>query len=167
MQAVGLRPSEKDFPVTLTDVSLVDILGDTARDGRLRGLLAPHPTERTWTRLRSTDDLDLWLISWPPGTRTDWHDHGSAAGAFTLLEGALVEHSWDGALRLSDLAAGHMRAFGPGHVHDVRNVSGRPALSLHAYTPRLETMTRYRFLGDRVEVQGVDILGVAIAGEEW
>jgi hypothetical protein len=33
---------------------------------------------------------------------------------------------------------------------------------LHAYSPRLETMTRYYFLGDRVEV-----LGVEKAGEGW
>ena len=42
------------------------------------------------------------------------------------------------------------------------SASGAPALSLHAYTPRLETMTRYRFLGDRVEA-----LGVETAGERW
>jgi hypothetical protein len=35
-------------------------------------------------------------------------------------------------------------------------------VSLHAYSPRLETMTRYRFLGNRVEA-----LGVERAGEEW
>jgi hypothetical protein len=44
----------------------------------------------------------------------------------------------------------------------VRNTSDRPALSLHAYAPRLEMMTRYRFHGDRVEV-----LGVEKAGESW
>ena len=143
--------------MTLTDVPLVDLLHEGARDRRLRNLLTPHETERTWTRVRTTRDLELWLISWPPGTHTDWHDHGSASGAFTVLDGTLVEHSWDGALRLRDLAAGQTRAFGAGHVHDVWNVSGQPALSLHAYTPRLLSMTRYRFLGDRVEVAGTQV----------
>ncbi len=36
------------------------------------------------------------------------------------------------------------------------------ALSLHAYSPRLTTMTRFRFLGDRLEA-----LGVEQAGEGW
>ena len=147
--------------MTLTDTPLVDLLHESARDRRLWDLLTPHESKRTWTRVRTTRDLELWLISWPPGTCTDWHDHGSATGAFTVLGGALVEHSWDGALRLRDLAAGQTCVFGSGHVHDVRNASDQPALSLHAYAPRLESMTRYRFLGDRVVVTGIQSAGVA------
>ena len=44
-----------------------------------------------------------------------------------------------------DLFAG--KAFAAGYAHDVRNPNFRPALSLHAYSPRLTTMTRFRFLG--------------------
>jgi predicted metal-dependent enzyme (double-stranded beta helix superfamily) len=62
---------------------------------------------------------------------------------------------------LRDLGKGDVRSFGAGHVHDVRNVSSERALSLHAYAPRLETMTRYRFLGDRVEVVALEEAGVA------
>ena len=143
-------------------LSLVDALRDhTAVLSRL-DLLDHHPTERSWRKVRSTPELELWLISWPPGSATDWHDHGPSAGAFTVLRGALVEHSWHGALRIQDLGPGDARAFPAGYVHDVRNTSDRPALSLHAYGPRLETMTRYRFHGDRVEV-----LGVEKAGENW
>ena len=37
-----------------------------------------------------------------------------------------------------------MRAFGPHHVHDVRNSSaGSVAVSVHAYSPPLSAMTRY------------------------
>ena len=50
-----------------------------------------------------------------------------------MVRGGLVEHCWDGVLQLS----------------------------LHAYAPRLETMTRYRFLGDRVEAVAVEEAGVA------
>lgn len=148
--------------MTLTAVSLIDTLRHAAADPDLPHALSPHPTERSWTRVGSADDVELWLISWPPGTRTDWHDHGSAVGAFTVLQGRLVEHSWNGALRLRGLAAAEIRAFGAGHVHDVRNAATERAVSLHAYAPRLETMTRYRFLGDRVQV-----LGVEKAGEVW
>jgi quercetin dioxygenase-like cupin family protein len=141
---------------------LVNALRDHAADLSILDLLDHHPTERSWQRVRSSADLELWLISWPPGSRTDWHDHGPAAGAFTVLRGGLVEHSWRGALRLHDLGPGDSRAFPAGYVHDVRNTAEVPALSLHAYSPRLETMTRYRFLGDRVEA-----LGVEKAGESW
>lgn len=141
---------------------LLEILRSHADDADLLHLLDHHPKERSWLRLPSTDNLELWLIAWPPHSRTDWHDHGPAAGAFTVLQGSLVEHSWHGSLQLSDVGPDDARAFAAGHVHDVRNASAEPALSLHAYSPRLETMTRYRFLGDRVEV-----LGIEKAGEGW
>ena len=133
-----------------------------ATDPDLPRLLDPAPSERTWRRLPSTDDVELWLIAWPPGASTDWHDHGAAAGAFTVLRGHLVEHTFRGGLQLVDHAVGEGRAFPAGHAHNVCNESDQPALSLHAYSPRLTTMTRFRFLGDRLEV-----LGVETAGEEW
>lgn len=148
--------------MSIAVMPLLDTLRARAADRALLERLADHPTERSWVRLHSSEDLELWLIGWPPGSRTDWHDHGPAAGAFAVLRGALVEHQWSGALRLRTLRAGDARAFEAGHVHDVRNVAGTPALSLHAYSPRLEIMTRYRFFGDRVEV-----LGVEKAGQGW
>jgi quercetin dioxygenase-like cupin family protein len=148
--------------MTTTALSLLDTLAHHAADPQLHRLLTPHPTERTWRRILATHHIELWLISWPPGASTDWHDHGSAQGAFTVVEGRLREHSWDGALRLRDLAGGDARTFDASHVHDVRNASASSALSLHAYAPRLETMTRYRFHGDRVEA-----LGIERAGERW
>ncbi len=143
-------------------LSLLDILRDRAEDPDLLHLLDHHPTERSWLQLQSTDDLELWLISWPPGGTTGWHDHGSSAGAFTVLQGSLLEHTWRGALKLHDVGVGDSRAFAAGYVHVVGNASAQPALSLHAYSPRLETMTRYRFHGDRLEV-----LGIEKAGEGW
>ena len=148
--------------MTIAVLPLLETLRDRAVDPDLLHRLDHHPTERSWLQLPSTDDLALWLIAWPPGSGTDWHDHGSASGAFTVLRGSLMEYSWQGALQLHDMRAGHSRAFAAGHIHDVRNTSAEPALSLHAYSPRLETMTRYRFLGDRLEV-----LGVESAGQEW
>ena len=32
-------------------------------------------TERTWHRLDATEHLEIWLIAWPVGTSTGWHDH--------------------------------------------------------------------------------------------
>jgi quercetin dioxygenase-like cupin family protein len=147
---------------SLAVLPLLETLRDHADDPDLLDLLEQHATERTWLRLQSTPELELWLISWPPGARTDWHDHGTSSGAFTVLTGSLVEHSWDGALRLFDLGPGDARAFAAGHAHDVRNATDEPALSLHAYSPRLTTMTRFTFLGDRLRV-----LGVEKAGEGW
>lgn len=147
---------------TLAVLPLLETLREYAADPDLHDLLNPHPTEREWTRLLSTDDLQLWLISWPPGASTGWHDHGTASGAFITLRGALVEHTWDDDVQRLDLAAGDSRAFSSGHVHEVRNESDRPALSLHAYSPRLTTMTRYEVSSGWLVATGVER-----AGEAW
>ena len=82
-----------------------------ATDPDLPRLLDPAPNERAWQRLSSTEDVELWLIAWPPGASTDWHDHGVAAGAFTVLCGQLVEHTFRGGLQLVDHAAGEELTF--------------------------------------------------------
>ncbi|WP_028657079.1 cupin domain-containing protein [Nocardioides sp. J54] len=146
----------------LAVLPLLEVVRGHAADPDLPHLLERDPHERTWTRVLATDAYELWLISWPPGAATDWHDHGSSSGAFTVLEGRLTEHTFDGGLQLVDLSVGDGKAFGAGYAHDVRNETDRPALSLHAYSPRLSSMTRFRFRGDRLEA-----LGVERAGEEW
>src|SRR3954454_5202717 len=146
-------------PMTIAVMPLLDTLRARAGDRALLEQLGDHPTDRSWMRLHSSDDLELWLIAWPPGSATDWHDHGAAAGACAVLRGSLVEHQWRGGLQLNPLRAGDARTFDAGHIHDVRNDGATPALSLHAYSPRLEIMTRYRFRGDRVEVLGVEKAG--------
>lgn len=56
--------------------------------------------------------------------------------------GVLEEHH-DGTAEA--VGAGTVRTFGPGpgYVHDVRNTSAGPAVSVHAYSPPLTEMTRY------------------------
>jgi quercetin dioxygenase-like cupin family protein len=147
---------------TIAVLSLLDTVRHHAQDPDLLHVLDHHPIERSWLQLPSTNDLELWLISWPPGASTGWHDHGPSAGAFTVLRGSLLEHTWQGALQLHHVGVGDANAFTAGFVHDVGNAAPEPALSLHAYSPRLETMTRYRFHGDRLE-----ILGVEKEGESW
>lgn len=146
----------------LAVLSLLEVVREYAADPDLNYLLDPDHPERSWLRIHSAEEYEVWLISWPPGATTDWHDHGSSSGAFTVLQGSLVEHTFDGGLKLNDLDAGDAKAFGAGYAHDVRNESDLPALSLHVYSPRLSTMTRFRFRGDRLEV-----LGVERAGQEW
>ncbi len=53
-------------------------------------------------------------------------------------------------------------AFNSEHIHDVRNLGTTPALSVHAYSPRLTTMTRYQLVDGRLEIDGIER-----AGEGW
>ena len=114
-------------------------------------LWRPHvrfdPARRWSMRLHADDDLDVWLISWTPDQSTALHDHGGSAGVLTVVDGGLTEltvapkdlHR----LLRHELALGQVRTFGPRHIHDVVNTGAAPAVSVHAYSPPLRSMTYY------------------------
>jgi hypothetical protein len=89
----------------------------------------------------------VWLLSWLPGQRTGFHDHGESAGAFTVGYGALRERTAPGRRPGPSVPVprGQVRSFGPWYVHDVINASVQPAVSVHAYSPPLTTMRRFEF----------------------
>lgn len=140
----------------LTVLPLLEALRDFARDPDLLELIEAPAEGREFLLLQRTDDLELWLIAWAPGASTGYHDHGTATGAHTVLEGALVEYNVDGGLQLADLVPGESRAYAAGHVHHVRNASDAPAVSVHAYSPRLDAMNHYDFRGDRLVLVGAE-----------
>jgi len=132
------------------------------RLGQIAGAVAaqPHrwsevlrfdPGRRWYRRLELADDHEVWLLTWLPGQSTGFHDHGRAAGAFAVARGQLSERTVEaeplaGArprVRHRTVRAGGIRSFGTQHVHDVTNVSGEPAVSVHAYSPPLTAMRRY------------------------
>jgi hypothetical protein len=92
------------------------------------------------TRLAWTAGLELWLVEWAPGTVTPVHDHGGAVVALTVLDGTLVEDCLDATIwttcRRTTFRAGTAVAFEPGHVHRLAAGGGRPAASVHAWSPR-------------------------------
>ena len=51
------------------------------------------PAHRWYQRLLREDDQEVWLLSWLPGQRTGFHDHGRSAGAFTVVQGCLRERT--------------------------------------------------------------------------
>lgn len=112
--------------------------------------------ERTWIRVQHGEDADIWLITWPAGSSTGWHDHGTAAGAFVVLEGQLTEYVWSGVATATTLQSQGVREFGGSHIHDVINHGVRTAVSLHAYAPSLSAMTRYELVRGRLQVTSVE-----------
>lgn len=101
------------------------------------------PDERWHVRLHHDADVDVWLISWTEEQGTQLHGHGGSSGAFTVVAGELEELVWDPAARDLDETTrtrGDVVAFGPGYVHDVRNVRPTTAVSVHVYSPPLERM---------------------------
>jgi cysteine dioxygenase type I len=123
-----------------------------------RGLLDRCPVddrERTWLRLPTGPDVAAWLLRWPAGTSTGWHDHvgpdgEGVRGVFTVLAGELSEAWWTGrSVVRRRLAPGALRSFGANHVHDVAAAGDAPAYSIHVYSPQLEAMRSYRIDDER------------------
>ena len=114
------------------------------------------------------DDLaaaQVWLLTWLPGQGTPLHDHGGSAGAFAVAGGVLTEdvvggRPGDVREAATELWAGRVRPFGPHHVHRVTNRGTLPAVSVHAYTPRLSLMNSYRLEGGTLLRTGTEKAGV-------
>ena len=126
--------------------SLADVVLTVAGDARLwREHVRFDRGSRYWHRLASLPDADLWLLTWLPDQQTDLHDHGEASAAFTVVSGSLEEVRVSDGRRVSrSLTRGQVSWVPAGAVHDVGNrggASGGPAISIHAYSPQLTTMT--------------------------
>ncbi|MEV5597885.1 cysteine dioxygenase [Streptomyces sp. NPDC052496] len=163
------RPAATGGP---SAAELLDFARRTSADAALVASLPLDPEGRTWIRLDGPGGSEAWLIGWPPGTGTGWHDHGGSYGAFAAAAGELTEQSlaaqlptegWkilelaDGVDRQRKLAGGRGRAFGPHHVHQVLNLSeDTHAVSVHAYYPPLPLMRRYSRTGPVLRLEEVE-----------
>jgi predicted metal-dependent enzyme (double-stranded beta helix superfamily) len=138
------------FPATRAPVGqaqLAQIARRTASDpGQWISLVRYDPGRRWYLLLAQDGEHEIWLLSWLPGQQTGFHDHGPSAGAFTVARGRLRERAAPGGrpeVPGRVLAPGAVRSFGPEYVHDVRNESARPAVSIHVYSPPLTSMRRF------------------------
>jgi predicted metal-dependent enzyme (double-stranded beta helix superfamily) len=140
-------PSNALDPAQL--MSFTTFLADEIRAGAYA--VEFNDQTRWHQRIYRDQRVDVWLISWLPTQCTQLHDHGGSSGAFTVVTGELSEASY---VRHGDPLREHVRSagatigFGPHYVHDVRNLSDVPAVSIHAYSSRLTTMNFYDADGD-------------------
>ncbi|RAJ65761.1 hypothetical protein K376_00027 [Streptomyces sp. PsTaAH-130] len=167
--------SPSTSPATGSAPTQADLLAFVRRTAADTGLLASLPLDpegRTWVRLEGPGGSEAWLIGWPPGTGTGWHDHAESVGAFLTASGELKENSlaarlptdgWktleltDGVDRERRLPAGRSRVFGHHHVHEVLNESpDRHAISVHAYYPPLPRIRRYSRSGQVLRLEQVE-----------
>jgi predicted metal-dependent enzyme (double-stranded beta helix superfamily) len=136
----------------LSQARLQQIVTDLAvSDQQWRDLVLYTERPRWYHRLAAADDYEVWLLSWLPGQGTGFHDHGGSSGAFTVAQGALQEWTAPGGRPnpvAATMAQGAARSFGPWYVHHVINASAQPAVSVHAYSPPLESMRRFEFSQD-------------------
>ena len=126
-----------DWPVG--DLARLTRLLTTDLAAALRAEAVHNPFERWYLRLALTEQVEVWLLTWTPGQATRPHDHGGAAGSYTVLDGVLTETWGDGAGPTHRAVRPHRTgsAFGPDRVHVVANQGSRNATSVHAYSPPL------------------------------
>lgn len=116
----------------------------------LLDVLEFDPDRRWWARLGLTEGVELWLLSWLPGQGTEPHDHGGAAGSFTVLTGELAEDYRypGGPIRSARRPVGSALGFGSGRAHRMLNAGAVGAASVHAYSPPLVPTREYASLAD-------------------
>lgn len=102
-------------------------------------------TQRLYEELLSDDQLTAWLICWMDGHDTGFHDHDGSAGAVAVVSGAVLEERLviDGPPRKRACAAGDVFQFSAPDIHRVRHAGSGPAVTLHVYSPPLESMGSY------------------------
>ncbi|MER6997470.1 cysteine dioxygenase [Streptomyces sp. NPDC000410] len=170
-QSASVR-TQTAAPTAPTAADLLDFVRRTAADTELIASLPLDPEGRTWLRLDGPGGSEAWLISWPPGTGTGWHDHAESVGAFATASGELKENAlavrlpasgWktlelnDGVDRERRLGPGDGRAFGRHHVHEVLNESADThAVSVHAYYPPLPLIRRFSRSGAVLRLEQVE-----------
>jgi predicted metal-dependent enzyme (double-stranded beta helix superfamily) len=128
---------------TRTLAGIASAVASTVPRWREQLAVADDPSERSALRIWATEDYDVWLLGWPPGSSVEPHDHGVSAGAFSVVSGEVEEIRWNGTVRLNRrVGPGASVTIEPGVIHDV--VGGAvPALSVHVYSPPLTTMNFY------------------------
>jgi predicted metal-dependent enzyme (double-stranded beta helix superfamily) len=132
--------------------ALRDVVAAMAADGeRWRHLVRHDPSQRVFERLTDEPAFEAWLICWMPGHDTGFHDHDLSSGAVTVISGAVKEER----LRLGTLGT-RSRVYLPGstfdftssEIHRVTHAGQEPAVTLHAYSPRLRRMGAYAVASD-------------------
>src|SRR5689334_11213070 len=119
------RPAAPVSPLKLARL----VSSIAGQPGRWQPTVRFDPARRWFARLELTTDLEVWLLSWLPGQGTGFHDHGAAAGAFTMAQLDLTDRTVPTGLVTAArrvLVPCQPQPFGPVHVHDVINTTADP-----------------------------------------
>lgn len=130
----------------LSTIALARIAEELAATPLARQAVRRGFPRRWYQRIAQGPADEAWLIGWGTGHELELHDHGPSSGAIAVVTGRLVEQAVDprgDGLRRRVLAPGGTHVFETGHIHHVANEDDEPAVSVHVYSPRLETMTFY------------------------
>jgi quercetin dioxygenase-like cupin family protein len=136
-----VRPHDLMSPSTLEAGRLAELAARLADELDAGGLDQPGAPPGAWqVPLLLAPEVEAWLLGWPAGEVTAAHDHGRSTVALTVVAGTLSEECLDPTIwttgRRTTWRAGSTTAFPPGHVHVLGAAGGRPAVAVHAWSPR-------------------------------
>jgi mannose-6-phosphate isomerase-like protein (cupin superfamily) len=106
-----------------------------------------HATDvRVYEQIWDDEDVNAWVICWSQDQDTGFHDHDESSAAIAVIDGQVREDR----LRLDQPP--RSRVIGPGSIftvpataiHRVLHAGGRPAVTIHAYSPPLIRSGAYR-----------------------
>jgi quercetin dioxygenase-like cupin family protein len=125
--------------------SLRRLVGELAADpARWAHLVRHDRDQRVFEQVLDEPEVEAWLICWMPGHDTGFHDHDLSSGAVTVLTGTVVEERLGiGTTSANAYSAGETFDFTPQEIHRVVHAGAEPAVTLHAYSPRLRRLGAY------------------------
>lgn len=103
------------------------------RPGDWWGLVAFDPAAPVRVALPETGGVRLWLTTWPPGHRTELHDHGGGTEVAMLAAGELTEFTiFPEGVSERSLRTNRVRVHGGGHTRALHNPGHAYAVTIHA-----------------------------------
>ncbi len=131
---------------TLTFEELQQVAQDLVADeSQWRHLVLHTPNQRNYVELHRDGTYDAWLICWMNDHDTGFHDHDTSGGCVAVVEGDIVEER----MRLAQepvvrrFSGGASFTFDSSSVHRMHHEGGRPAVTIHVYSPPLWRMGAY------------------------
>jgi predicted metal-dependent enzyme (double-stranded beta helix superfamily) len=127
---------------------LVAELADDAE--RWRALVRHDPAQRIFACVLDEPAVEAWLICWMPGHDTGFHDHDVSSGAVTVVVGEVREERMrlGGGVGSALYGSGATFDFSEHDIHRVTHAGSAPAVTLHAYSPRLRRLGAYAVARD-------------------
>ncbi len=105
--------------------------------------LTPAPAARAWELVADASDYNAWLIAWGADSVLGAHDHGASHAAIHVLGGSLIEWYRDAgsteAWTVREVPTGRSIRVPASRVHEVHNATSEIVVSLHVYSPPLQT----------------------------
>jgi quercetin dioxygenase-like cupin family protein len=120
--------------------------GLAAAPERWRSHVRHDGDARVYEEIFSDDDVNAWVICWSEDQDTGFHDHDESGAAITVVSGQVREDrlTLSGPTRSREFGAGETFTVPPVAIHRVLHAGGRPAVTIHAYSPPLRRTGAYR-----------------------